>query len=115
MSHGLIVNIGIINGAIAVDCNGRIGPLFLRNRIRDSESSPSSAAIGAEHATLQTVALINRQPGRSIWCDMDVSVKAAAGSAWNVCTLAIIGKRGRPVTGAEGIAAIAGSWADNIL
>src|SRR5205814_2377206 len=113
--YRLIVNIGIINGAVAIDGNGRIGALFLGNRAGYGECVPSSPPVGAEYATLQTVALINRQPGCSIWRNMDVSVKAAAGSAWNACTLAIIGQRRWPETGAEGITTIAGSRADNIL
>ena len=57
---------------------GGVGTLLLRESIRHLEGVPSCAAVGAKHATLQTAALIDGQPNRSIWCDMKVTVEAAA-------------------------------------
>src|SRR5713226_8081444 len=110
-----VINIGVVNGAIAVDGDRRIGALRLRDRVRHSKRIPCGAAVGTEYATLQTAALIHWQPGSSIWGDMNVAVYTAAGSAGKTRALTGVGQNGRAITRPQSITAITGSRTDDIL
>src|SRR5438093_7061433 len=74
----LIVDIGIVNSAIRVDGDRRIGALGLRDAARDDELLPSCAPICAQCAALLAAALINRQPDGTIWSYVKVAVQTAA-------------------------------------
>ena len=59
LRHRFVVDVGVINSAIAVDCDGRIGPILLRDRAGHNELLPSRARVRGESAALFAVALID--------------------------------------------------------
>ena len=57
--HWLVVYIGVVDCAIAIDGDGRISTLLLRKSVRYLELDPGCTTVGAEYAPLQTAALVD--------------------------------------------------------
>ena len=76
--YRLIVDVGVVNGAIAIDRNRRIRALYLRNGIRHDEFLPGYAAVRTHRATLVATTVTYRQPDGAIRSHMNVAVQTMA-------------------------------------
>ena len=76
--HRFIPDIGVVNFIVCIDCNRGIGTLRLGKCVWHSEGCPRDTTISAEHAALQPVALIDRQPGSAIGGYMNMTMETAA-------------------------------------
>src|SRR5207237_7901247 len=70
---GLISHIGIINFAVSIDRDRRIGALCLRSSIGNREFCPGGARIRTERTALEPTALIDWKPDRAVRCDVEMS------------------------------------------
>ena len=103
--HGVIVDVGVVNGAIGVDRDRRIGALDLRGAARDDELLPSYASICAQCAALVASAVTDWQPDGTVWRNMDMAMQTVTLRD----AVAFVGQDPGAVTCAEGVAALAGS------
>src|SRR5207237_8013455 len=72
--HGVIVDVGVVNGAIGVDRDRRIGALDRRGAARDDELLPSYASICAQRAALVASAVTDWQPAGSVRPHTDLTM-----------------------------------------
>ena len=56
----LVVNVGVVDGAITIDGYRRISAFGLRDAIGHDKLTPGDTAIGAESAALLATALVDR-------------------------------------------------------
>ena len=98
----LIVDIGIVNSAIRVDRDRRIGALDLRDAARDNKFTPGGTTIRTHSATLRPSALINRKPDRPIGRHVDVAMQSVTLRD----PVAFVGENAWSVAGTERITAL---------
>ena len=63
---GLVVHIGVVNGAISGDGDGWIGAVALRVAAGNNKLIPNRTRICTQRSALRSAALIDRQPGCAI-------------------------------------------------
>src|SRR5579859_3886701 len=73
-----VVYIGIIDGAVAIESDRRIGALRLRMTCWNQEFIPCDTGSRTERAALLTAALFRREPYRPIRRNTDVSMQTGA-------------------------------------
>src|SRR5258708_422790 len=98
----LVVHVGVVNCAIRVDGDRRIGAFRLRDAAVNDELLPGHARIRADGATLRTATMIDRQPHTAIRSNANVTVQTMALGD----TVALVCQHARTVTVAERITAL---------